>query len=56
MLYRVTAVVNVRNQDTAYFPVSISPVAAGHVRVSISAEMRSPNKGKANPIQMFVFF
>lgn len=30
-------VVYVRSQDTAYFPVFISPVAAGHVGVSISA-------------------
>lgn len=45
----VTVVVHVRSQDTAYFPVFISPVAAGHVGVSISAEMRSPNKKKSKP-------
>lgn len=45
----VTDVVHVRSQDTAYFPVFISLVAAGHVGVSISAEMRSPNKKKSKP-------
>lgn len=45
----LTPVVYVRSQDTAYFPVFISPVAAGHVGVSISAEMRSPNKKKSKP-------
>lgn len=45
----VTAVVYVRSQDTAYFPVFLSPVTAGHVGVSISAEMRSPNKKKSKP-------
>lgn len=49
LLDAVTAVVYVRSQDTAYFPVFISPVAAGHVGVSISAEMRSPNKKKSKP-------
>lgn len=45
----VKAVIYVRTQDTAYFPVFISPVAAGHAGVSISAEMRSPNKEKSKP-------
>lgn len=49
MVDTVNAAVYVRSQDTAYFPVFISPVAAGHVGVSISAEMRSPNKNKSKP-------
>lgn len=49
MVDTVNAAVYVRSQDTAYFPVFISPVAAGHVGVSISAEMRSPNKKKSKP-------